>query len=239
MSGKRLLSTYDLPLTSAIWTNLVKSFLNLYIIKPSPFDTKKLVIDSFALRGIKKNDYDIRLVEDNWESPTLGASGVGWEVWLNCMEVLQFTYFQKIGGFDCYPASVELTYGMERLAMIQQNKDNIFDIVWREEPFPLTYRELFLEQEKMFSGYYFECTQPDQLKITFEQSLQNGERALKAGLILPAYELCIESSHAFNMLDASGVLGVSHRAHYILKIRELTRACCSAWIEKYAQAPAT
>jgi glycyl-tRNA synthetase alpha chain len=201
-------------------------------LKPIPEQIKFWMMESFAAIGIDVEHADIRFVEDNWESPTLGAQGLGWEVWLNGMEVLQFTYFQKIGGFECHPASVELAYGMERLAMIQQNKNNIFDILWREAPFPLTYRDLFLEQEKMFSRYYFDYTQPDQLKKTFEHALENGERALNAGLILPAYELCVESSHTFNMLDASGTLGVSHRAHYIFKIRELARACCSAWIEK-------
>ena len=202
------------------------------LLKPIPKDIKLWMIESFSAIGLDVDHADIRFVEDNWESPTLGAQGLGWEVWMNGMEVLQFTYFQKIGGFDCHPASVELAYGMERLAMIQQNKDNIFDVLWRSDPFPLTYRDLFLEQEKMFSRYYFDCTHPEELKRRFEHNLENAPHILAQGLILPAYELCVESSHLFNMLDAAGALSVSHRAQYMLSIRELARACCSAWIEK-------
>lgn len=206
------------------------------LLKPIPENIKIWMLESFTEIGIPVETSDIRFVEDNWESPTLGAQGLGWEVWLNGMEVLQFTYFQRIGGYECHPASVELTYGMERIAMIQQNKNNVFDILWRDDPFSVTYKELFLEQEKTFSRYYFEHTKPERLEHVFRHALESGTQVLQEGMILPAYELCTEASHTFNMLDASGALSVTHRAHYILKIRELARACCTAWIEQQRKA---
>ncbi|PPE03697.1 glycine--tRNA ligase subunit alpha [Holospora curviuscula] len=202
------------------------------LLKPVPKDVKRWMMESFVTIGISVHGSDIRFVEDNWESPTLGAQGLGWEVWLNGMEILQFTYFQKIGGYECNPTSVELAYGMERIAMIQQNKRNVFDLIWNTDPFLVTYKDLFLAQEKMFSRYYFEYTSSSQLSEAFHYALEQAACVLTSGMLLPAYELCVEGSHLFNMLEASGTLSAVQKGHYILKIRELVHACCTAWIEQ-------
>ena len=202
------------------------------LLKPIPENVKKWMLESFVHLGIPVHNSDIRFVEDNWESPTLGAQGLGWEVWLNGMEVVQFTFFQRIGGYECHPASVELAYGMERIAMIQQNKPTVFDLVWNSAPSLVTYKDLFLDQEKTFSRYYFEYACAHQLTETFHRVLEQATHILASGMMRPAYELCMEGSHLFNMLEASGTLSAVQKGHYILKIRELVHACCTAWIEQ-------
>ncbi|GAJ45958.1 glycine--tRNA ligase alpha subunit [Holospora elegans E1] len=204
------------------------------LLKPIPEEVKSWMLESFVELGIPVHQCDIRFVEDNWESPTLGAQGLGWEVWINGMEVLQFTYFQKIGGYECRPASVELAYGMERIALVQQNKKNVFDLAWNQDPGLVTYRDLFLHQEKEFSRYYFEHTCPLKLTQNFHYTLEQAGKILAEGMMLPAYELCMQGSHLFNMLEASGTLSVVQKGDYILKIRELVHACCTFWIEKEA-----
>ncbi|ETZ07598.1 glycine--tRNA ligase alpha subunit [Holospora obtusa F1] len=206
-------------------------------LKPIPEDVKIWMLESFVELGIPVNQCDIRFVEDNWESPTLGAQGLGWEVWLNGMEVLQFTYFQKVGGYECHPASVELAYGMERIALVQQHKDNVFDLIWNQSPILVTYGDLFLAQEKDFSRYYFEHTCSSKLTEMFHYTLEHAERVLSSSMIFSAYELCMQASHVFNMLEASGTLSSVQKGSYILKIRELVHACCTFWIEKETRSP--
>ena len=209
------------------------------IIKPSPPDLQELYLGSLAAIGIDPTLHDLRFVEDDWESPTLGAWGLGWEVWCDGMEVSQFTYFQQVGGLDCSPVSGELTYGLERLAMYVQNVDNVYDLNFngREEgKGRITYGDVFLQAEQEYSRFNFEHADTEILLQHFKDAEKECAALLKAGeaegrhrLALPAYDQCIKASHAFNLLDARGVISVTERQKYILAVRDLAKACCEAW----------
>jgi glycyl-tRNA synthetase alpha chain len=200
------------------------------IIKPSPNDIQELYLKSLEYVGLDLSKHDIRFVEDNWESPTLGAWGLGWEVWLDGMEVTQFTYFQQVGGITCDPVAVEITYGTERLAMYLQGVDTIFDIVWGKNAHGTTYyRDIHKESEIEFSTYHFEVADTAMLLEQFEAASNECKRALDANLPLPAYDLCMQASHTFNILDARKAISVTQRANYILQIRELTKGCATLY----------
>ena len=199
------------------------------IIKPSPKNIKKLYLNSLENLGIKHSEHDIRFVEEDWESPTLGAAGLGWEVWCDGMEVTQFTYFQKMAGMDCKPISVELTYGLERLCMFTQQKKNVFDLVWNNEG--VLYRDVFLQSEKEFSAYNFEYANTDNLFKIFDMLEEETKLLVEKKISLPAYDQCLKCSHVFNILDARGVISVAQRAEYITRIRELTKSIGKVWIE--------
>lgn len=203
------------------------------ILKPAPVDSQKLYLDSLRAIGFEIENHDIRFVEDDWESPTLGASGLGWEVWCDGMEVSQFTYFQQMGGIPCDPQCTELTYGLERIATVLQGVDDHFDLDWNgaEGDKKLTYRDVFMEQEKQFSAYNFEAANTDDLFEFFEKYSAECVSLLEKNLILPAYEQCIKASHAFNLLQARGVISVTERAGYIAKVRGLAKACFEAYLE--------
>ena len=186
------------------------------ILKPSPDNIQQLYLESLYHLGIDKKNHDIRFVEDDWESPTLGAWGLGWEVWCDGMEVSQFTYFQQVGGIECKPVSGELTYGLERLAMYIQGVENVYDLQYSDDT---TYGEVFLRQEKEHSAYNLELANTDMLLKHFEDAEAECKACLAANLAIPAYEQCIKASHIFNLLDARGVIGVTERANYILRVR--------------------
>jgi glycyl-tRNA synthetase alpha chain len=197
------------------------------IIKPSPPDFQELYLGSLRAIGIDPLLHDIRFVEDDWESPTLGAWGLGWEVWCDGMEVSQFTYFQQVGGLDCMPVSGELTYGLERLAMYVQGVDNVFDLSFNGR---ISYGDVFLQAEQEFSRYNFEYADADILLRHFIDAETQCKALLEAGeMALPAYDQCIKASHTFNMLDARGVISVTERQAYILRVRDLAKGCCEAW----------
>ena len=200
------------------------------IIKPSPEDIQKLYLKSLTALGIVYKDHDIRFVEDDWESPTLGASGLGWEVWCDGMEITQFTYFQQMAGFECKPVSAEITYGLERICMYIQNKNNVYDLDWNHEG--VKYGDVFLEAEKEFSAYNFEHANTNSLFDQFAKAEQESKDLAEKKLCLPAYDQCLKASHLFNLLDARGVISVTERASYINRIRTLTKACGELWIEK-------
>lgn len=202
------------------------------ILKPAPADSQQLYLDSLKAIGLDLSKHDIRFVEDDWESPTLGASGLGWEVWCDGMEVSQFTYFQQVGGIECAPVSTELTYGLERLAAVLQGVDNFFDLDWNgaEESKKLTYRDVFHRAEREFSAYNFEAADTDLLFRHFTQAEQECEKLLSNKLVLPAYDQCIKASHTFNLLDARGVISVMERAGYIARVRALAKGCFQAWL---------
>jgi glycyl-tRNA synthetase alpha chain len=200
------------------------------ILKPSPPDLQELYLGSLAAIGIDPLLHDIRFVEDDWESPTLGAWGLGWEVWCDGMEVTQFTYFQQMGGFDCKPVAGELTYGLERLAMYIQNKDSIFDLAYNNAG--VTYGDVFLESEKQMSAYHFEVADTDMLFDAFKKATGECERCLEKALPIPAYEQAIKASHIFNMLQARGVISVQERASYMGRVRDLAKGSCKAWMDK-------
>ncbi len=204
------------------------------ILKPSPDDILDVYLASLAHIGIDAASHDIRFVEDDWESPTLGAWGLGWEVWCDGMEVSQFTYFQQVGGFDCDPVSGEITYGLERLAMYIQGIDNIFDLDWNgvEGEGRFTYGDIYLRGEREFSAYNFEYADTDVLRRQFEDAEAACGRLVEAGLALPAYDQCMKASHLFNLLDARGVVGVAERADYIARVRALARASCERWLDR-------
>ena len=199
------------------------------VIKPSPIELKEMYLESLHLLGIDQKVHDIRFVEDDWESPTLGAAGLGWEVWCDGMEVTQFTYFQKMAGMDCKPISVELTYGLERLCMFTQQKKNVFDLVWNNEG--ILYRDVFLQSEKEFSAYNFEFANVDNLFKIFDMVEQETKLLLEKKLPLPAYDQCLKASHVFNVLDARGAISVAQRAEYIAKIRDMTKSVGQAWVD--------
>jgi glycyl-tRNA synthetase alpha chain len=210
------------------------------ILKPSSNDLQDVYLGSLSAIGIDQTIHDIRFVEDDWESPTLGAWGLGWEVWCDGMEISQFTYFQQVGGIDCFPVSGELTYGLERLAMYVQGVDNVFSLNFngRSAPEKITYGDIFMQAEQEYSRYNFEYADTDILIQHFKDAerecrslLKRGDRADHHELALPAYDQCIKASHAFNMLDARGVISVTERQAYILRVRELAKACCEAWIK--------
>jgi len=198
------------------------------LIKPSPSNIKKLYLNSIATIGINHNEHDIRFVEDDWESPTLGAAGLGWEVWCNGMEITQFTYFQQMAGIECKPISVEITYGLERLCMFIQNKKNVFDLKWNTDG--VSYKEVFYQSEKEFSAYNFEHANTDNLLKIFDMIEQEAKSLIEKKLSLPAYDQCLKASHIFNLLDARGVISVAQRAEYISKIRDLTKEIGKVWL---------
>ena len=198
------------------------------IIKPSPKNIKQLYLKSLATIGIDVKNHDIRFVEDDWESPTLGAAGLGWEVWCDGMEITQFTYFQQMTGIDCKPVPVEITYGLERLCMFVQGKNNVFDLDWNNEG--VKYKEVFFQAEKEFSAYNFEFANTDTLLKNFDSTEIECQALLEKKLSLPAYDQCLKASHLFNLLDARGVIGVAERTGYITRIRELAKGCGALWL---------
>ena len=198
------------------------------IIKPSPKNIKKIYLKSLAAIGIDVKNHDIRFVEDDWESPTLGATGLGWEVWCDGMEVTQFTYFQQITGIECKPVPVEITYGLERLCMFVQGKNNVFDLDWNNEG--VKYKEVFFQAEKEFSAYNFEFANTEVLLKNFETTEQECKSLLDKKLSLPAYDQCLKASHIFNLLDARGVIAVAERTGFINRIRELAKGSGSVWL---------
>tara|TARA_B100000579_G_scaffold400400_1_gene382034 strand:+ start:2965 stop:3849 length:885 start_codon:yes stop_codon:yes gene_type:complete len=199
------------------------------IIKPSPNNIKQTYLKSLSSIGINSKDHDIRFVEDDWESPTLGAAGLGWEVWCDGMEITQFTYFQKMTGIDCKPISVELTYGLERICMFVQGKKNVFDIDWNKDG--IKYKDIYLQSEKEFSAYNFDHANTDFLLKTFDVAEKECKSLLEKKLPLPAYDQCLKASHIFNLLDSRGVISVAERTGYINRIRELAKGSGSAWLE--------
>ncbi len=218
------------------------------ILKPNPDDIQDLYLESLYRIGIDPKNHDIRFVEDDWESPTLGAWGLGWEVWCDGMEVSQFTYFQQVGGFDCDPVSGELTYGLERLAMYCQGVDNVYDLNFNggEGDARLSYGDIFMQAEQEYSRHNFEHADTEMLFRHFRDAEAECQALLAAGepeaaaddspskqahrMALPAYDQCIKASHIFNLLDARGVISVTERQAYILRVRDLTKACCAAWL---------
>ena len=202
------------------------------LIKPSPDNIQELYLKSLEMLGLDIKKHDIRFVEDNWESPTLGAWGLGWEVWLDGMEVTQFTYFQQVGGIACSPVSVEITYGVERLAMYLQEKESVFDLVWNENEFGVTtYGDVHKQSEYEFSRYNFEVADVAMLFEHFENAQKECKRCLEENLALPAYDYCLMASHTFNVLDARKAISVTQRQNYILKIRELAKGCALKYKE--------
>ena len=199
------------------------------LIKPSPKEIKKLYLNSLSAIGIDNKNNDIRFVEDDWESPTLGAAGLGWEVWCNGMEITQFTYFQQMAGIECNPISVEITYGLERLCMFTQNKKNVFDLIWNNEG--VLYKDVFHQSEKEFSAYNFEYANTENLFKMFDMFEKEAKSLIEKKISLPAYDQCLKSSHIFNLLDARGVISVAQRAEYIGRIRDLTKEIGKIWIE--------
>ena len=202
------------------------------ILKPSPDEIQGIYLESLAALGIDATRHDIRFVEDDWESPTLGAWGLGWEVWCDGMEVSQFTYFQQVGGLDCNPVSGEITYGLERLAMYVQGVENVYDLDWNgaEGDARITYGDVYLRNEREFSAYNFELADTAVLLRHFTDAENACAPLVAAGLALPAYDQCMKASHLFNLLDARGVISVTERAAYIGRVRALAKACCEAWL---------
>jgi glycyl-tRNA synthetase alpha chain len=199
------------------------------ILKPSPANLQELYLGSLAAIGIDFTLHDIRFVEDDWESPTLGAWGLGWEVWCDGMEVTQFTYFQQMGGFDCKPVAGELTYGLERLAMYIQDKDSVYDLAFNDAG--VTYGDVFLENEQQMSTWNFEIADTDALFDLFRKHVAECENSLDAKLPIPAYEQAIKASHVFNLLQARGVISVAERQAYMGRVRDLAKGSCQAWID--------
>jgi len=203
------------------------------VLKPSPKNIQKLYLDSLDVLGINSKKNDIRFVEDDWESPTLGAWGLGWEVWCNGMEVSQFTYFQQVGGIDCKPITGELTYGLERLAMYIQGVDNVYDIFWNDKG--IKYGDIFLQNEIEQSKFNFEKSNPDILIKHFSELEKINLNLIKENLVLPAYEHCIKASHIFNLIDASGVIGVNERAAYIARVRAMVKLCAELYVKNLGE----
>jgi glycyl-tRNA synthetase alpha chain len=200
------------------------------IMKPSPIDIQDLYLESLQSFGIDPSLHDIRFVEDDWESPTLGAWGLGWEVWLDGMEITQFTYFQQVGGIDLAPISVEITYGTERIAMYLQDVDNVFNIKWNKN---ILYRDVHLETEREFSTYNFEIADSDMLRKLFDQYETESQKVTRTReLALPAYDFCLKCSHVFNLLDARGALSVAERTNYIARVRNLAKLCAELYVKK-------
>ncbi len=203
------------------------------LLKPSPDEIQNLYLDSISSLGIDLKNNDIRFVEDDWESPTLGAWGLGWEVWCNGMEITQFTYFQQVGGIDCNPVSGEITYGLERIAMLLQEKQNVFDIIWSKNG--KTYKDICLQNEIEQSHYNFELADTENIKTNFDFLEVEAKKLLTSSLVYPAYEKCIKASHFFNLLDSRGVLSVSERASYIKRVREISKKCCELFVKKIGE----
>ncbi len=202
------------------------------VLKPSPDDIQEIYLNSLKAIGINPKIHDIRFVEDNWESPTLGAWGVGWEVWLNGMEITQFTYFQQVGGLECRPVTGELTYGLERVAMYLQDVDSMFDLVWTTGPMgKVTYGDVFLQNEKEMSAYNFEFADVDSLFSQFDNYEQQSQFLLEKELSLPAYEMVLKASHVFNLLDARHAISVTERQRFILRIRALAKGVAERYFK--------
>lgn len=199
------------------------------ILKPSPPNIQKLFLQSLKVLGIDPEEHDIRFVEDDWESPTLGASGLGWEVWLDGMEITQFTYFQLAGSIELHPISVELTYGLERITMYLQGIDSVYDLKWNDS---ITYGDIHHKQEVEQSTYNFELADVDMLLALFNTYEKEATRVIQASMVLPAYEYCLKCSHTFNLLDARGAISVTERTGYIARIRNLARACAEEYLEQ-------
>jgi len=208
------------------------------IIQPSPENIQQLYLDSLEAISLNPKDHDIRFVEDDWESPTLGASGLGWEIWCDGMEISQFTYFQQVGGIEVKPVASEITYGLERLAMFIQKVENVYDIDWDGVPKSeggKTYGDIFLKQEKEFSEYNFERANSSSLLEHFHDAEEECKNLLSNKtnpLSIPAYHQCIKASHIFNLMDARGIISVSERQSYILRVRNMARSCCLSWMGK-------
>lgn len=209
------------------------------IMKPSPANSQELYLQSLQALGIDLLKHDIRFVEDDWESPTLGAWGLGWEVWLDGMEVSQYTYFQQVGGIDCDPSSTELTYGLERLAMYVQGIENVYQLDWNGVTGAgnITYGDVYLQNEREFSAYNFEHADTKRLFQHFQDAETNCQQLLKLPkpLALPAYDHCLKASHLFNLLDARGVISVAERQAYIGRVRTLAKGCCEAWLNSQGE----
>jgi len=203
------------------------------LMKPCPENSQELCLESLYEIGIDPKKNDLRFVEDNWEGPTLGASGLGWELWLNGLEVLQYTYFQQVGGIECSPVPVELTYGLERLVTAIQDVDSMLDIDWNgaEGNDQITYRDVFLQNEKEFSAYNFDHADTNMLRQHFNDIEQEAHRLLEQGLTLPAYDQCLKASHMFNLLDARGVVSVTERADYIARVRNIAKRSCENYLK--------
>ena len=199
------------------------------VIKPSLENIQDLYLESLKHIGFDPKEHDIRFVEDDWESPTLGAWGLGWEVWIDGMEVTQFTYFQQVGGIDLYPVTVELTYGLERIAMYLQDVDNVFDLKWNKS---VDYRQLYLQNEVEFSKFHLEDADIALHKKLFDQYEAESRRLIEKELILPAYDYCIKASHAFNILDARGAISATERQRFVQRVRNLARDCAEGYISK-------
>jgi glycyl-tRNA synthetase alpha chain len=208
------------------------------ILKPSPADAQELYLESLRRIGVDPLVHDIRFVEDDWESPTLGAWGLGWEVWCDGMEVSQYTYFQQVGGIECNPVSVEYTYGLERLAMYVQGVENVYDLNYngRDGAELVTYGDVFLENERELSAYSFEHANTELLFSRFADAESECKALIGYDLPLPAYDECITASHTFNLLDARGVISVTERQAYIGRVRALAKACCESWLARSAAA---
>lgn len=206
------------------------------VLKPNPSNIQQLYLDSLKAIGIDTLTHDVRFVEDNWESPTLGAWGLGWEVWLNGMEVTQFTYFQQVGSVECYPVTGEITYGLERLAMYLQGVDSVYDLVWTKGQFgTVTYGDVFHQNEVEQSTYNFEYAPVDKLFELFDFHESESNRLMQAELPLPAYEQVVKASHTFNLLDARGAISVTERQRYILRVRALARAIAQSYVQSRAK----
>ena len=199
------------------------------IIKPSPDNIKKLYLNSLKVVGIDSRHHDIRFVEDDWESPTLGAAGLGWEIWSDGMEISQFTYFQQMAGFQCKPIPVEITYGLERICMFTQEKNNVFDLIWNNKG--VTYKDIFFRSEKEFSKHNFEIANTEKLFMSFDIFEDEANNLLSYNLPLPAYDQSLKASHIFNILDARGAISIAQRADYISKIRNLVKKVGQKWLE--------
>lgn len=199
------------------------------IIKPSPDNIQELYLDSLKELGLDPLKHDIRFVEDNWENPTFGAWGLGWEVWLDGMEITQFTYFQQVGGLDCNPISVELTYGIERLASYIQDKDNVFDLLWVDG---FTYGDIFHQQEYEHSKYTFEISDSKMLFTLFNTYEKEAKRTMKESLVYPTYDYILKCSHTFNLLDARGAISVTERANYITRVRNMAKQCAHLYYQE-------
>lgn len=206
-------------------------------MKPAPSNIQTLYLESLGCIGINVDEHDIRFVEDNWESPTLGAWGLGWEVWLDGMEITQFTYFQQMGSIDLNPITVEITYGLERIAMYNQKKDNVFDVVWTQRNIgntvhTLTYRDVYYSDERECSTYNFDASDVAMLQQSFVMYEKEAQRLLDDGLLAPGYDFVLKTSHTFNLLESRGVISVTERTHYISRIRTLARKAAAIYVER-------
>jgi len=210
--------------------NRVQHFYQLQVIlKPSPSDIQDLCVESLKHLNLDLALHDLRFVEDNWKNPTLGAWGLGWEVWVDGMELLQFTYMQQIGGIDCRPVPCEITYGLERLAMYLQNVDSLWNIQWNATT---TYRDIFADYERDHCHFNFSHANIERLTSHFHHALSDAQELLNSDIIIPAYEYCLEASHAFNLLEARGAIGVTERASYIAQISKIANQCCLKWVRR-------